>query len=66
MITHRLANMVDIADTETPEKFYITSKGCEGILRRKYEHNASMNARLEAVLRACSNHSELLKLGLAS
>ena len=63
---YRLANMVDIADTETPEKFYITSKGCEGILRRKYEHNAGMNARLEAVLRACSNHSELLKLGLAS
>ena len=63
---YRLANMVDIADIETPEKFYITSKGCEGILRRKYEHNAGMNARLEAVLRACSNHSELLKLGLAS
>lgn len=62
----RLANMVDIADTDTPEKFYITSKGCEGILRRKYEHNAGMNARLEAVLRNCTDHTELMKLGLAS
>lgn len=63
---YSLANMVDIADTETPEKFYITSKGCEGILRRKYEHNAGMNERLEAVLRDCSNLDELRKLGLIS
>lgn len=50
----QLANMVDIADTNTPEKFYITPKGCAGILRRKMEHNTSMNRRLETVLRNCS------------
>lgn len=56
---YKLANMLDIVDTETPEKFYITSKGCEGILRRKHEQNARMNARLEAVLRDCSIRVEL-------
>lgn len=50
----KMGNMVDIADTNTPEKFYITTKGCAGILRRKMEHNASMNERLESVLRHCS------------
>ena len=49
----KLANMVDIADTNVPEKFYITAKGCAGILRRKYEHNAGMNDRLETVLNNC-------------
>jgi len=63
---YKLANMVDIADTDTPEKFYITSKGCEGILRRKYEYNSGMNARLEIVLKDCSNPEELVKLGIAS
>lgn len=52
---YELANMVDIADTDCPEKFYITDKGCDGILRRKYEHNAGMNARLEIVLKNCSS-----------
>ena len=52
---YQLSNMVDIADTECPEKFYITEKGCDGILRRKYEHNAGMNARLEFILRNCSS-----------
>lgn len=61
---YTLANMVDIADTETAEKFYITSKGCEGILRRKYEYNTGMNERLEAVLKDCSNPEELKKLGI--
>lgn len=61
---YSLANMVDIADTETAEKFYITSKGCEGILRRKYEYNTGMNARLEAVLKDCSDPEELKKLGI--
>lgn len=51
---YKLSNMVDIADTNTPEKFYITVKGCAGILRRKYEHNAGMNDRLEIVLNNCS------------
>lgn len=61
---YTLANMVDIADTNTPEKFYITPKGCEGILRRKYEYNTSMNARLEAVLKDCSNKDELRRLNI--
>lgn len=51
---YKLSNMVDIADTNTPEKFYITVKGCAGILRRKYEHNAGMNDRLEIILNNCS------------
>ena len=51
---YKLSNMVDIADTNTPEKFYITVKGCAGILRRKHEHNAGMNDRLEIVLNDCS------------
>lgn len=49
-----LSNLVDIADTNTPEKFYITPKGCAGILRRKQEHNFGMNTRLEIVLQNCS------------
>lgn len=61
---YKLANMVDIADTDTPQKFYITEKGCEGILRRKFEHNAGMNARLETVLKNCSNQDELKRLGI--
>lgn len=52
---YQLSNMLDIADTECPEKFYITEKGCDGILRRKYEHNARMNIRLESVLKNCSS-----------
>ncbi len=51
---YKLSNMVDIADINTPEKFYITQKGCAGILRRKHEHNAGMNHRLEKVLNDCS------------
>lgn len=61
---YRLANMVDIVDTECPEKFYITDRGCIGILRRKYEHNAGMNERLEVVLKNCSNKEELKRLGI--
>lgn len=61
---YHLANMVDIVDTECPEKFYITDRGCIGILRRKYEHNAGMNERLEMVLKNCSNKEDLKKLGI--
>lgn len=50
---YKLCNMVDIADINAPEKFYITSAGCAGILRRKTEHNIGMNARLEITLRNC-------------
>lgn len=56
---YKLANMVDIADTNVPEKFYITPKGCAGILRRKYEHNAGMNGRLETVLDACCRDAQV-------
>lgn len=51
----RLANMLDIVDTEPDEKLYISPTGCSGILRRKREHNAGMNTRLESVLENCSN-----------
>ena len=49
-----LSNMLDIIDTEPDEKLYISAAGCAGILRRKREHDASMNARLEVVLENCS------------
>ena len=50
-----LTNMLDIIDTEPDEKLYISQAGCAGILRRKREHNAGMNARLESVLELCSH-----------
>lgn len=50
-----LSNMLDIIDTEPDEKLYISKAGCAGILRRKREHNAGMNERLEMVLENCSN-----------
>lgn len=49
-----LSNMLDIVDTEPDEKLYISKAGCAGILRRKREHRANMNARLEMVLENCS------------
>jgi DNA (cytosine-5)-methyltransferase 1 len=49
-----LTNMLDIVDTEPDEKLYISPAGCAGILRRKREHNAGMNARLEYILENCS------------
>lgn len=50
---YKIKNLIDIADADTPEKFYITTKGCAGILRRKHEHKAGMNKRLEIVLNDC-------------
>lgn len=49
-----LTNMLDIIDTEPDENLYISQAGCAGILRRKREHHAGMNARLESVLESCS------------
>lgn len=49
----KLANMLDVVDVNAPEKFYISPQGCAGILRRKREHNAGMNERLEQVLEDC-------------
>ena len=50
------ANMLDFVDTHAEEKFYISPAGCDGILRRKIEHNAGMNSRLEIILRNNSNN----------
>jgi len=49
-----LSNMLDIVDTDLDDKLYISPAGCAGILKRKREHNAGMNARLESVLENCS------------
>lgn len=49
-----LTNMLDIVDTNPDERLYISKTGCAGILRRKLEHKAGMNARLEAVLKNCA------------
>lgn len=49
-----LSNMLDIIDTKPDEKLYISPAGCAGILRRKREHKAGMNDRLETVLENCS------------
>lgn len=48
---YKLKNMIDIVDVNADERFYISVKGCAGILRRKIERNAGMNKRLEIVLR---------------
>lgn len=55
---YKITNMVDIADVNTAEKFYITARGCAGILRRKNKHKAGMNKRLEIVLENCSQVNE--------
>lgn len=46
----RFKNFLDVVDITADEKFYITLKGCAGILRRKKEKSAGMNVRLEQVL----------------
>lgn len=51
---YKTKNLLEIIDTEVPEKFYISPKGCAGILRRKEERNIRMNSRLEEVLRDCA------------
>ena len=51
---YKLSNMLDVVDVSAPDKFYISAQGCAGILRRKREHNAGMNARLEQVLKNCT------------
>lgn len=50
-----LTNMLDIVDTCPDKKLYISKAGCSGILRRKREHNAGMNPRLEIVLEKCAD-----------
>ncbi|MBR1851129.1 MAG: DNA cytosine methyltransferase [Bacteroidales bacterium] len=51
---YTVSSMLDIVDTEPDEQFYISPKGCDGILRRKYQHNSGMNSRLEEILKQCS------------
>ncbi|RJU53177.1 DNA cytosine methyltransferase [Phocaeicola vulgatus] len=51
---YKIKNILDIIDTNAPEKFYISPKGCAGILRRKEERNLTINKRLEFILRSCS------------
>ena len=51
---YTLSSMLDIVDTEPDEQFYISPRGCDGILRRKYQHNLGMNSRLEEILKQCS------------
>jgi len=47
----KLGNLFDVIDVDTPENFYITPVGCNGILRRKEERKLSINPRLEQALR---------------
>lgn len=51
---YKTKNLLDIIDTDAPDKFYISPKGCAGILRRKEERGIRMNSRLETVLRECA------------
>ena len=47
---YKLVNLIDFIDINADEKFYISPKGCAGILRRKNEKNIKINVRLEKVL----------------
>jgi len=47
---YKLVNLIDFVDTNAHEVFYISPKGCAGILRRKNEKNIKINERLEKVL----------------
>lgn len=47
----RRSHMLDIVDTDVEEKFYLSSAGCAGIIRRKMERKAGINERLELHLR---------------
>lgn len=58
----RTANILDFVDTNAAEKFYISSAGCAGIIRRKEEHNSAINRRLETVLRSCSDGRSCLAM----
>ena len=51
---YRTKSLLDIIDTDAMDKFYISPKGCSGILRRKTERNLRINKRLEVVLKRCS------------
>jgi hypothetical protein len=42
--------IIDYVDTNAPESFYISPKGCTGIFRRKNEKNIKINQQLEKIL----------------
>lgn len=48
---YKLTHMIDIVDTDVPEKYYLSPAGCAGIVRRKLERNSSINEQLEFHLR---------------
>lgn len=47
--------------TDIPEKFYLSSKACAGILRRKNERNMKMNPELEKILTRISQEDYILE-----
>jgi DNA (cytosine-5)-methyltransferase 1 len=47
---YNLVNLIDYVDTNAPESFYISPKGCTGTLRRKNEKNIKINQQLEEIL----------------
>lgn len=47
---YKIANLIDYVDINASEDFYISQKGCSGILRRKNEKNIKINQQLEKIL----------------
>ena len=43
---------------DIPEKFYLSSQACKGILRRKEEKNMKMNEQLEKLMKKISETEE--------
>ncbi len=60
---YSIAHMLDIVDTDADEKYYLSPAGCAGIIRRKMERNAGINARLEFHLRNGFKENPELVLG---
>jgi len=49
-------SLKDIAQSkDVPDKFYLSPKGCAGILRRKGERNIKMNPELEKLMQKTAN-----------
>jgi DNA (cytosine-5)-methyltransferase 1 len=45
-----LGELINIVDVDAKEKFYLSTKGIKGIVRRKAERNINMNPSLEKVM----------------
>lgn len=54
----KFSEMKDIISADAPEDIYISPVGCHGIVRRKEERNARINARLETVLREIASQMD--------